>query len=464
MPATSDSTAGPCRVGYFLFLLVNLVLFVRPAEIVPSLAQARIYELVILACFASSLLVVLEQFRIQSLIDSPITVFVLGLLPAAAISHLSHGYLGGALGSGQEFLKLVIYYLLLVGLVNTPGRLRHFMGWLLLLVLMLTTLSLLQYHGMVNIPSLTEMRSMTIDETTGVITYLRRLRSTGIFNDPNDLCLVLVLAMVIGLYRMVEPKDPLRRRRGLGAFADNAFFRVIFWMAPIGVFGYALALTRSRGGFLSMLMGILTMLMSRFGLRRTLPVAIVMLPVMLVLFGGRQTEISTGVDTGQERIQIWAQGLTLFKGAPVFGIGMDQYEEEVRQVAHNSFLHAFTELGMLGGTLFIGAFLVAWRSLYKAGSPRVRILDVRMGRLRAYLLAAVTGYAVGILTLSRNYTVPTYLILGLAAAFLRVAPIHPRSVIPRLTGRLLLGLSVVGVLFIAGAYVFINLFATWSGT
>ena len=50
--------------------------------------------------------------------------------------------------------------------------------------------------------------------------------------------------------------------------------------------------------------------------------------------------------------------------SPVFGIGKNRFGEEAGQVAHNSFVHAFTELGPLGGMVFLGAFYLAMRALW----------------------------------------------------------------------------------------------------
>ena len=43
----------------------------------------------------------------------------------------------------------------------------------------------------------------------------------------------------------------------------------------------------------------------------------------------------------------------------------------------------------------------------------------------AFVLAIVVGYAGGTFSLSRNYVVPTYMVLGLADAYLRMAVPFP---------------------------------------
>src|SRR5205807_1762810 len=135
------------------------------------------------------------------------------------------------------------------------------------------------------------------------------------------------------------------------------------WLAPIGLFGYALSLTQSRGGFIALLGALLTLVWSRFGWRKAIPLAAILVPVMFMLFDGRMTGLSASEGTGQERIQLWSEGFNFFREAPIFGIGMDEFTEEVRQPAHNSFVHCYAELGFFGGSLFFGAFFTAFWSL-----------------------------------------------------------------------------------------------------
>ena len=132
----------------------------------------------------------------------------------------------------------------------------------------------------------------------------------------------------------------------------------MLWVAPLGMFLYALKLTYSRGGLLTFGAGFLTFIHARFGWKKAILVAGLLLPAVIVIFGGRATTVnvsSTG-DTSQERIQMWAEGFSLFRQAPLFGIGMNQYAEHFLLVAHNSFVEMYVELGFFGGTLFSGIF------------------------------------------------------------------------------------------------------------
>src|SRR5437016_3382643 len=75
-----------------------------------------------------------------------------------------------------------------------PGALvPAVLGWPIYAVVV-TTIALLQYHGVIDLPGLSEIAQGHVDSETGEVSVLLRLVSTGIFNDPNDLSLLLILA------------------------------------------------------------------------------------------------------------------------------------------------------------------------------------------------------------------------------------------------------------------------------
>jgi O-antigen ligase len=227
------------------------------------------------------------------------------------------------------------------------------------------------------------------------------------------------------------------------------------------LFGYALALTKSRGGFIAMLAGSLILLRARFGFWKTFPAVLVALPIMLFFFGGRQTaiDLTDKEDTAQGRIELWSEGMDLFREAPVFGIGQGEYADRVIHVAHNSFVHCFTELGLFGGTLFAGAFYLAIVPLRQLGAGRLQTLDPAAKRMRPYVLAIVVTYVVGMLSLSRAYIPPTYTVLGVASACLSFPGAYRPMPQPRLSGRLVATLVVVGVLTLTALYFFVRIAA-----
>lgn len=435
-------------MAYILFLLVNATLFIRPAEVIPALAGVPLYYLLILPCIVLTLPAMLNLLFGRELPEQPITVGVFAMLAATLLSHLSHLNFSLASIVLQDFGKVVLYYLLLVCLVNTKARLRLFLAWLVILTVVASGLALIHYHGIVEIPACEPAKDGEVDEMTGEAMVIRRLCSSGIFHDPNDLCLILVTSMAICLYGVTDGRLGLLRA---------------LWLAPLVLFGYALTLTYSRGGFVALLASLMILFYARFGWRKAIPLAILAVPAMFLLFGGRQTDLSTSGDTGQQRIQAWAEGLELFRRAPLFGIGEGRFVDEIGKVAHNSYVHAYTELGFFGGTVFLSIYYLSLRIPYRLDVPRLGALDAELGRLRPYLIALAAGYGAGMLTLSRCYIVPTYLYPGLITAYARLAGRELGMPAERLDMRLVRHLSLVSLAFVTVAYIYIRLSARWGG-
>jgi putative inorganic carbon (HCO3(-)) transporter len=166
------------------FILVNAVLFVRPAEIIPGLEDWPIYGVLMTCALIIALPLILQQLTYASLSRRPITVCVLGLFICTITSHLSKGATWEARASGTAVFKLVLYYLLLTATVTNVARLRRFLLLLVVLGVIVTTLALLQYYGLINIPALEEIEESFTDPQTGERVGFMRLVSTGIFHDP----------------------------------------------------------------------------------------------------------------------------------------------------------------------------------------------------------------------------------------------------------------------------------------
>jgi putative inorganic carbon (hco3(-)) transporter len=440
-------------MDYLLFLLVNAILFLRPSEIIPDLAQFHIYETVILCCLACSLLSVVKQFSPQSLAARPITVCVLALWPLCGVSQAMRQDMALAWECIEDFFKVVVYFLLLVGIISTPARLRYFLWALGLFITVVTLIAVLRYNEVITItppPAIAKTEDArgekkkddgtlgSVEETwrdpqTGQDQIIKRMRGTGIFNDPNDLSLILVTGVLLCLWGTSEI------RLGPARF---------LCLAPMGLFLFALRLTHSRGGLLGLIGGLGVLFLCRFGWRRALVLgAPAMAALLAVLGGGRMTDIAdASAGTGQARLQLWRDGMVMFKEQPLFGVGMNEYGKHAPQVAHNSFLQSYSELGIVGGTVFLGAFFCAGYGLWQI--RRAQVLDADLRRMLPYLTAIVGAFSVGILSLSRNYEVATYTMLGLAAAYQSIAVVYPPWLKLRCSGPLFLQLGWLSLIFL----------------
>jgi hypothetical protein len=449
-------------MGFFLFLLVTATLLIRPAEQFPELRGVRLYEAIILLCFAFSFSSVLEQFTLRSLELRPITLCMFGLLVAVPLSHLSQGEGRLAAQRGFEFFKIVVYYLLLVGNVTTGLRLRIFLICIGFFSVLFVSVAVLQYHDVLKLPEPEPeelvgaldnpkahqnaknafVTDKEYDAVSGQMIEFKRLRGTGIFRDPNDISLLLSLGIFIALFGLTD--------------ISQGVFR-LGWLGPLVFLLYALSLTQSRAGYFSVLVGAAVLLGGRYGWRVML-LGLPLVPVAMVLAGGRIASFSAAEGTGQSRVQIWSDCLAQMRTAPLFGIGFNELATYVGKVAHNSFLSAYAELGLFGGTFFFAAFFFAFVLLWRLLKHRWALYDPAMRRLLPFLLAILASYTIGILTLSRVDAVPTYLVLGLVTVFTHVATMYAPVFAARLDTRLLQRMAVATVAFLAVSYMFVRVF------
>lgn len=428
-------------MDFALFLLATAVLFLRPQDFIPEAATLPVYLCVLLVASVASVGAIFRQASPSAVQRRPITVCVAGLLVAAMLSHLSHGMMWGVRKAGIDFAMILVYYLLAVAVVNTPQRLQRLLTSLAIFAVIISTLALLQYHGAITLPEQTVVQQREMDETGEENIIIPRLCGTGLFNDPNDLCLLLIIGMGVGAFHVTNPNGGAGR---------------LLWLAPLALFLYALAMTQSRGGLLAFLVAVFVLFHARFGTLKAVAIAGLALPVLMACFAGRQTSFTAGTEAGQDRIELWREGMVLFKESPLFGIGYSLFEDHAHLVAHNSYVHCYAELGFLGGTLFLGAFLVALLTLYKVGRPGAVIADPALARLRPYLLAMVAGYATGMMFLSRAYIPPTYLMLAVTTAFVFLAGNAPLR-LPQLNRWLVGQLAMASMAFLCAMHLFVKL-------
>ncbi|HMP18534.1 MAG TPA: O-antigen ligase family protein, partial [Gemmatales bacterium] len=235
---------------------------------------------------------------------------------------------------GIEFFKQFLYYLLLISVIDSTDRLRIFFKSLVIFILLVTALVLMDHHEILHFEAIEPIIQNEYDVDGAILDSYPRLRYLGFFEDPNDLSMILGVSMFLAFYLY-------RSGQNLFRYA---------WLMPLGFFAYLMALTQSRGGMLGLLAAIVAYYASRLGWKKALPMALAAVAGLLMVVGGRQANFSLSSGTGQARLQHWSDGLILMSTprSVLFGIGYGMYEDQVGHVAHNSYIHAFVETGMLG--------------------------------------------------------------------------------------------------------------------
>ncbi len=445
----SVAVGGGARMGFFLFLMVNALLFIRPADLFPGLKALHLYELSMLGCLAISLPWLLPQFRLASLRARPITACILCLLLFVAITPLYRGYTGLFTEYAPEFAKMVLYYLVLTAIIRDVKHLRTFVLFLGGCIAIVGLIPVLAHHGYLHLESVQAISDVRTDAQTGKMVHFDRTQGVGIFADPNDLAQILGVGIILCLYATQVTRSWVVR---------------CLWAVPCVVMLYGIYLSQSRGGLMAFGVGMMVLFVTRYGLKKSLILIALALPVITV-FSGRQTSLSTEEGSAQSRVQLWADSLEAVKTWPIMGVGAGAMGDfYMSQVAHNTYLHMLGELGLIGGTAFMGAYWVATWGLARLKPSKGLVTDPDLRTMRPFLGAAIATYAMGMMSLSRGYALPTYTLLGLTTVFIGLVKTRPQIPAMRLDRAFIKQIVIVTLAFLVVMHLFVAANVRWSGS
>lgn len=270
----------------------------------------------------------------------------------------------------------------------------------------------------------------------GTSTIGGRVRYRGTLGDPNELALVVGIALPLAFAFFDRRRAPLR---------------TLLLAVAVVLVGLCAFYTQSRSGQLVFLVVLGIYLVQRVGWRWGLLVG-TSLALPSAILGGR-----SGAEAAQstiERIECWWVGLHLLQRFPLFGVGSGQFGEHHHLTAHNSLVLAAAELGVPGLLLWSS---IVWISIKIPGQAlRSRIEPV--GRAWALaLLASMAGLVVGAMFLSFAYKNAFWVYVGLTGVLHQAIARHDPSFVVRFGIRdlglaaLAAGVAVVSLVGYTGA-------------
>lgn len=420
-------------MAFFLLILLTAIYFIRPYEWVPGLIGQPLYQLIILPCLAVSVDTWSRQLDSRSLGRYPVSACILVMLGLVFFSSLINGTDFDCL---SDFGKAVVFYFLLVGIVDTRIRLSRYLQSLAIVLSVMAGLVILNSRGIISVGGFSGMTA------EGAV----RLEAQGAYFDPNDTATVLVLGILISLHYTTAATPRVLRPIWLGLAITQL---------------YVLQLTDSRGGFLALIVGLVTYTWVRWGKKGLLWGSCLLPIVVAKIATERMATIGSAFtgDTGQSRIQFWCEGILLLKHNPLFGIGPGQTVAHVGKALHNTFIQAFAELGFAGGALFLGAFGYGLFTTYRLAKTPSNDLEVAPDRDATVPLVCsmIAGYAMGILALNHLYGAHTYIVLALATITARLHGVE--NVIP--TSTLFARFAALAASFVVVSHITARLLVRW---
>lgn len=261
--------------------------------------------------------------------------------------------------------------------------------------------------------------------------YVSARLTTGAFYDPNDLAALLAMALPMAGGLAIRADG---RHRIFGGVASAALVIV-------------LVQTASRGGLLALAVGTIVLL-AALSLSRTLVVL-----VIVALSGGilwekgppvfreraatlLSLEQDYNVTEQTGRFQIWRRGIDYVLERPVTGVGMNNFRIAEGaylarnsmpgrwSTAHNAYVQAFAELGLVGGCLLLTMLRLGVRQASSLWRPQSWRHRNGASLHRPELLGALLAFCTSAMFLSHAYSYLLFAILALIAFAARVARIE----------------------------------------
>jgi O-antigen ligase len=273
------------------------------------------------------------------------TFLLLGLVVAIALSQVANGWLGGVLESWRMFLPSAAVFFFLVVNVTTIRRLKIVTLAAVASCLVVAVEALGAYYAGYR-TEIFILQNNIYSPQDEVIGQLMRVRGAGFLSDPNDLAQILLIALPLAFVAW---------RRG--RVVANFFVVLV----PAALLLWTTYLTHSRGGLIALAAVALMAARKKLGTTASMVLAGVFIFGMLALdfTGGRGISAADGAD----RLEAWANGLEMFKSAPLFGIGFNGFTDFNEITAHNSFVLCLAELGILGSTLWMALLVTTTTNL-----------------------------------------------------------------------------------------------------
>jgi len=273
------------------------------------------------------------------------TFLLLGLVVAIALSQVAHGWLGGVFESWRVFLPSAAVFFFLVVNVTTIRRLKIVTMAAVASCLVVAVEALCGYYAGYHGEMFIYLNNIYSPEGD-VIGHLTRIRGAGFLSDPNDLAQILLIALPLAF---------IAWRRG--RVVANFFVVLV----PAALLLWTTYLTHSRGGLIALAAVVLMAARKKLGTTASMVLAAVFILGMFALdfTGGRGISAADGAD----RLEAWANGLVMFKSAPLFGVGFNGFTEFNDITAHNSFVLCLAELGILGSTLWMALLVTTTTNL-----------------------------------------------------------------------------------------------------
>jgi len=232
-----------------------------------------------------------------------------------------------------------------------------------------------------------------------------RIRFRGNLEDPNELALTVAIGLPFAIAFF-------QRKRSI--------VRAALLLLTFGLVVSCIFYSQSRGGQVVLLLVLGTFFLRKYGWKLGVVVSAVLAVPLLILAskGGRSESEAEG--SALERVECLQVGIDLVKSSPLWGIGKGQFGEYHHLTAHNSYVLAAAETGLIGFALWSAVIYLAVKIPISGLRALRKVEGPEADEARTWgtaLLASMVGAVVGSFFLSFSFHAILWIYIGIAGAF-----------------------------------------------
>lgn len=376
------------RIAYLFVFLYCAFVLIRPHQMFEIS-----FDWIIIKIFAivGFLFIILAQ---RPLNISHQHVLSFCLLPVIVLSGFLNSSGSHGLDQATKFLSSALIPLFMISSATSTLKRQH-----LLFIICFITMVFMVHNGHTQQENYYgwALGSHYVEE--GRITYL------GIFGDPNDVGMFLVMVLPLIAY-----------------FFYNFSIKIkILMLALLALNLYGISLTGSEGTVLGAcsLVGAYYVFI-RHGTKLFFTL-VALMPIGMTVF---LKLLITADQSAFDRLYAWYDGILMLLSNPLFGIGKGRFADEHGGLtAHNSYILVASELGTIGYSLWGAALLTTLVMGYKIIKeiPKDKYIELAKDKQQALalnksLFFSLIGYLITAFFLSRSYVVLLFIFMGMSIA------------------------------------------------
>jgi putative inorganic carbon (hco3(-)) transporter len=265
-----------------------------------------------------------------------------------------------------------------------------------------------------------------------------RIEAAGL--NANDLATVLVAGLVLAL--------------GIAAYARRSPLAQLIAVSAAILCASSLVLTLSRSGLVALGVALLaTLLVASRRRGRAVAVAVLIASATVAYFAfvappeARERVTTFESDQGTGRVDIWTVGWRMVEDKPATGVGVGNFRITTSdyllgtpgsiqrsdliiddpKVAHNVYLEALAELGVLGFLLFVAVIVLSVRETLRAARRFYEQGEPPMEALSRAVFAAQLGFLAAAFFASIEFNKQLWVLLALGPALSHLARVSDRE-------------------------------------